>query len=742
LYADVIVDSSLEKLDRVFQYRIPLALEPDILVGSQILVPFGKGNRKMKGYVVGLSESTSYPEEKLKEPFGVIAGSTTIESRMIALAWWMRKQYGGTMSQALHTVIPIKQKVKGKEKRFLSLAVEQNTAADYIMQHGKRSRAKAKVLEELLKQDRISLEWITDTLKISMPVIYGLKEEGLILIESEGIYRIPSFLAKGEKGEGHTLSEKQQEIADHFNLEYRQGIRHVYLLHGITGSGKTEVYMELIRNVIAEGKQAIMLIPEIALTYQTVLRFYRSFGERISILNSRMSQGERYDQYERAKRGEIDIMIGPRSALFTPFQKLGLIIIDEEHETTYKSETIPKYHARETAVELARLSNASVVLGSATPSLESFYLARQGIYHYYSLPDRIGTRILPSVEVVDLREELKAGNKSMFSRSLKEKIKQRLKRKQQTILFINRRGYAGFVSCRFCGKAVGCPHCDVTLTVHNNGTLRCHYCGYTIPIPKQCPVCSSPYIAAFGTGTQKVEEAVKREFSQARVLRMDADTTSGKDGHERVLSAFSRQEADILIGTQMIVKGHDFPHVTLVGVIAADLSLFSNDYHSSERTFELLVQAAGRAGRGEEMGEVVIQTYNPEHYSIVTAAKQDYLAFYEREILYRKLLGYPPTGQMMAVLAMAKEETEGEQLLLWLKEKAATACEKLGIMVIGPTQASIGKIQDIYRSVMYLKNSQIAGILTVKEQMEDSLNGLEEKKEVQVQFDVNPVHVY
>lgn len=742
MYADVIVDISLEKLDRVFQYRIPPALEKDILIGSQILVPFGKGNRRMKGYVVGISEKAVYPEEKIKDLLQIITGSTTIESRMIYLAWWMRKQYGATMSQALRTVIPVKQKVRGKEKRYLSLAVERDVAADYIVQHERRSRSKAKVLKELLSQMRLSLEWVTETMGISMSVINGLKKEGLISIESEDIYRVPSFLSKGERGEEHSLSVQQRAVVEDFDKSYRQGIRRVCLLHGVTGSGKTEVYMALIKGVIAAGRQAIVLIPEIALTYQTVLRFYKGFGDRISIMNSRMSQGERYDQYERARRGEIDIMIGPRSALFTPFERLGLIIIDEEHEMTYKSETIPKYHARETAVELARLTDASVVLGSATPSLESFYLARQGEYQYYELPDRIGTRTLPSVEIVDLREELKAGNKSIFSRSLKKKIEQRLQMGQQTILFINRRGYANFVSCRSCGKAVGCPHCDVTLTVHNNGMLKCHYCGYTIPAPKQCPVCSSPYIAAFGTGTQKVEEAVKREFPQSRVLRMDADTTSGKNGHEKVLSAFARQEADILIGTQMIVKGHDFPHVTLVGVIAADLSLFSNDYHSSERTFELLVQAAGRAGRGEEAGEVVIQTYNPQHYSIVTAAKQDYLAFYEQEILYRQLLSYPPAGQMMAVLVMAKGEKQGENLLLWLKGKTEEECIRRGVMVIGPTQASLGKIQDVYRSVMYLKKSKIADILAVKEQMELCLSSVDLKKEIQVQFDVNPVHVY
>ena len=367
--------------------------------------------------------------------------------------------------------------------------------------------------------------------------------------------------------------------------------------------------MEMIARVICDGKQAIVLIPEIALTYQTVMRFYKRFGSRISILNSRMSNGERYDQMMRAKDGAIDVMIGPRSALFTPFPNLGLIVIDEEHEPTYKSEQIPRYHARETAIARAELEGASVVLGSATPSLEAFYGAGQGKYELLTLKQRSQKQALPTVHTVDLREELKAGNHSIISRKLQEMMKERLDKKQQVMLFINRRGYAGFIACRSCGHVMKCPHCDVSLSSHKGYKLICHYCGYEESAKDRCPKCGSKHIGGFRAGTQQIEELIRREFPEARVLRMDMDTTKEKDGHEKILETFASEEADILIGTQMIVKGHDFANVTLVGILAADLSLFAGDYQSSERTFQLLTQAAGRAGRGDRPGEVIIQTY-------------------------------------------------------------------------------------------------------------------------------------
>ena len=745
MYADVIVDISFEKLDRIFQYGIPEHLKQQIKIGSQVEIPFGNGNRKIKGYIISFSETTQYPIEKIKELIGVVKNSTTIETRMIQLAWWLKETYGSTMNQALKTVVPVKKKIKGKEERYIKLKISKEAAEQQKKEWEKRNKAKAKLLAILIEEERVSYEVLTKEQHIAPATIRGVQEVGAIEIVSESIYRNPSVYQKEEVDYHFVLTSDQKRIADEFLTDYKNGVRKTYLLHGVTGSGKTEVYMEIIANVISMGKQAIVLIPEIALTYQTVHRFYKRFGNKVSILNSRMSQGERFDQFERAKKGEISIMIGPRSALFTPFSELGLIIIDEEHESSYKSENVPKYHARETAIELAKLTGSSVLLGSATPSIEAFYRAIQGEYKLFELKNRVNERAMPSVFVVDLREELKNGNKSMFSNQLKQLIWDRLNKKQQVLLFMNKRGYAGFVSCLSCGNPIRCPHCDVSLTAHNDGTLQCHYCGYQIPLPKSCPFCGSPYIAAFGTGTQKVEAAVKREFPTARVLRMDSDTTAGKDGHERILSVFSRREADILIGTQMIVKGHDFPFVTLVGVLAADMSLYANDYRASERTFQLLTQAAGRAGRGHLAGEVVIQTYSPQHYSIETAATQDYRKFYEKEILYRKLLGYPPVGDLLAILISSKDLEACEKMAELLKDTAEKYCVEYRILIIGPADATVSKIQDFYRKILYLKEGKSKSgnqLKKIKDILEVKTEQAQMEADVQVQFDFNPMNTY
>ncbi|MBP1754139.1 MAG: hypothetical protein H6Q59_537 [Firmicutes bacterium] len=540
------------------------------------------------------------------------------------------------------------------------------------------------------------------------------------------------------------MNEEQQYIIDDFIRDYVQGIRTDYLLFGVTGSGKTEVYMEMIAYVVSQGKQVIMLIPEIALTYQTVQRFYRRFGDRISIMNSKMSQGERYDQSVRARNGEIDIMIGPRSALFTPFQNLGLIIIDEEHENSYKSETTPKYHAVRVARKRAELTGSSVFLGSATPSTESFLQAKQGKLKLYHLTKRAKEAEPPVVWIVDLREELKNKNKSIFSEKLKELMIDRLNKKEQIMLFLNRRGYAGFVSCRSCGHVMKCPHCDVSLTSHNNGGMVCHYCGYTEKQPGNCPSCGSKYIAAFGTGTQKVEELVKKEFAGARVLRMDTDTTKNKGGHEAILSAFSEHKADILVGTQMIVKGHDFPKVTLVGIIAADLSLYTGDFRAGERTFQLLCQAAGRAGRDVLPGEVVIQTYHPEHYSIQTAAAGDFEAFYEQEILYRTLMQYPPVAHMLLVLVTSKEEEKAGKAATHLSEALKLYMEKeqLQLQLIGPAPAALSKANDTYRRVMYIKHDDYEELIRIKNYMEGYFSFSDYFAGCNLQFDFDPMSSY
>lgn len=457
-----------------------------------------------------------------------------------------------------------------------------------------------------------------------------------------------------------------------------------------------------------------------------------------------MSKGERYDQYLRAKRGEIKIMIGPRSALFTPFDRLGLIVIDEEHEGAYKSDSVPRYHARETAVELAAMCNASVILGSATPSVDAYYKARSGEYKLFVMNNRAGESTLPEVETVDLREELRSGNKSIFSRRLKKMIEERLNNKEQVMLFLNRRGYVGFINCRECGHVIKCPHCDISLTAHNNGRLVCHYCGYTEPDKKLCPKCGSKYIGGFKVGTEKIEQAVKEAFPAARVLRMDFDTTKGKEGHEKILEEFSGGNADILVGTQMIVKGHDFPNVTLMGILLADLSLYSSDFRAQERTFELLTQAAGRAGRGDKRGNVIIQTYDPSHYSIQTAMKHDYDAFYEQEIMYRELMDYPPVSNLLTVKVSSKNEQLANDTPVWLLQETTKELRKIyydeGDMprTIGPSRASVYKLNDIFSVLLFFKHKQYTVLTQVKDILEKYIREHEQDfRMVSVQFDFN-----
>ena len=545
------------------------------------------------------------------------------------------------------------------------------------------------------------------------------------------------------------LNAAQQSVVDAIEGDIAAGLRNTYLIKGVTGSGKTEVYMELIAHCIQSGRQAIVLIPEIALTYQTVMRFFARFGNRVSIINSRLSNGERYDQFERAKNGDIDIMIGPRSALFTPFSNLGLIIIDEEHENSYKSESVPRYHAREVAIEYARMSDAIVVLGSATPSVDSYYKAKTGVYRLLELDKRVDDRPLPKCEVVDLRQELREGNRSILSTRLQELMEERLLNGQQTMLFLNRRGKSAFMSCRACGFVVKCPHCDVSLSEHSGGVMVCHYCGYRQPVPKVCPSCGSKYISGFKAGTQKIEAMVAKRFPQARILRMDYDTTRAKDAYEKILQAFSNHEADILIGTQMIVKGHDFSNVTLVGVLAADMSLHVNDFHAAERTFALLTQAAGRAGRGKLPGNVVIQTYDPDHYAIRTAKEQDYEAFYDKEIEYRRLMHYPPVWNMLLVHVTSPDESEcgsmaqqvydiASQMISHTDENQSQDDRHL-IQLIGPADATIAKVNDIYRKVIYMKTSDYAALISIKDGIEQAVKADTAMKNANISFDFNPM---
>ena len=642
-YAKVIIDISSSAVDRPFTYEIPSELEKEIVPGVRVSVPFGN-SAKRTGYCIETREETDVDPSILKPVLGVVKDSLSADGILIRLALFMADEYGCTMNQALQTVLPVKRKVRKNSRR---------TDPVERMERFGRQRKDDELLNPAQKRS------VEDVLSSDRPT----------------------------------------------------------LLYGITGSGKTRVYIELIRRMMEAGKQTIVLIPEISLTYQTVTELSSHLGEQVAVMHSKLSAGEKYEQFEKAATGSISVMVGPRSAVFAPFEDLGLIIIDEEHEGAYRSDTSPRYDVREVAERRAELSGAKLLLGSATPSLESYTRTKEGKWNLSVLKERaVPGAQLPAVVIADMRRELAEGNKSAFSRPLYDGIADRLEKKEQVMLFLNRRGYAGFVSCRSCGFVIKCPHCDVSMTAHNDwyrdpqtgarkaALLSCHYCGHTSPMPETCPQCGSRYIAPFGTGTQKLEQMTKRIFPAARVLRMDADTTAKKDAHEKILSSFGKGEADILIGTQMIVKGHDFPGVTLVGIVAADQSINVPDYMAAERTYQLLTQAAGRSGRAGRPGEVVIQTYEPEHYAIRMAAEGNYEKFYEREMSFRSIMRYPPDSSLLTIRLSACDE----ELLCRASEAAAWLSGELGkrtgVLVIGPGTDGIYKINDVYRKAVFLRH--------------------------------------
>ena len=736
-YAKIIIDISHEAVDRPFTYIVPENLQGILTVGQKVNVPFGRGNSLKKGIIVDFSESSDVPADKLKYIHSISDSDISLNDKRIALAGWIKRNYGSTMANALKTVLPVKTKVSFSVKKTLVRLKSSEEIVEYIeIAMRKRNAARLRLLFALKEEKEIPKSIVDNKLHIGASTVSKLVEDGIVAIREDRVLR-NSLSFETREEELPKLSEEQAYIVDEIRKDTEQGAHKTYLIHGITGSGKTEVYMRIIADVLAKGKQAIVLIPEIALTYQTLMRFYRRFGNRVCIMNSTLSKGEKYDLYEQALQGNVDIVIGPRSALFTPMPDLGVIIIDEEHESSYKSETVPKYHARETAVELARLYGAFVVLGSATPSVDAYYRAETGEYRLFKLSRRLTGNQLPNVTVADMRAELMAGNRSIFSRHLKLLMEDRIKKHQQIMLFLNRRGFAGFVSCRECGFVVKCPHCDVSLSLHRNGKLVCHYCGYSQDNLKLCPECGSKYIAGFKAGTEQVEAEVQKIFPGVRTLRMDADTTAGKDGYENILTKFLDHEADVLIGTQMIVKGHDFKDVTLMGVLAADMSLFAADYKAGEKTFQLITQAAGRAGRGEDPGEVVVQTYKPDHYAITHAAAQDYEGFYHEEAGYRELMDYPPAAHMLSVLVTGADEAAAEKLA----ESLCTMARDTGLSrVFGPARAMISKINDIYRFCFYIKDKDYDKLVRIKDLLEEALSRRSRFKE-SVFFDFDPQNV-
>ena len=739
MYAEVIVDISHEKLDRPFTYKIPESLAETVEEGSLVEIPFGKGNKIISGYVIRIKENSDYDDSRIKDIAGLAKGGVKADSNLIRLASFIRKTYGSTQINALKTVMPVKKTVKREVKKRV-IALLDAGRLEFLANEAliKHRNAQERLLRELIKYPDISYSFITGKMNVSSQTIASLAKNGIIKIEEETVYRNPVKI-DNPQDVTLTLSDEQMAIINDVERDIKNGERNTYLIHGITGSGKTEVYMRLIEDRIKEGKQAILLIPEIALTYQNLMRFYARFGDRVSVIHSKMTAGERYDQYLKVKEGKVDIMIGPRSALFTPFENLGIVVIDEEHESSYKADNMPKYHAREVAEKLCELTDSILVLGSATPSLESYYRAKNGEYKLYRLNNRLTGNTLPTVHVEDMRAELKEGNKSVFSRRLRGLINDRLDKHEQIMLFLNRRGISGFVSCRECGEVVKCPHCDVSLSYHRDGSLKCHYCGYETPFTNICSKCGSDKVRGFKAGTQMIEDYVRKEFPHALILRMDADSTKKEEDYESILSRFSNREADILIGTQMIVKGHDFKGVTLVGILAADMALNAEDYRAGERAFQQLVQAGGRAGRGDNPGEVVIQTYQPDHYAVIHAANQDYDAFYEEEIAYRRELMYPPVGNLLGVQITGDEEKR----VIKLSKVIADMIDKLpfreDIGKIGPANATLSKKCDIYRRVIYIKSLNYDYLIAVKDYIEKETDKFNLTKE-SVMFDFNPMN--
>lgn len=595
-----------------------------------------------------------------------------------------------------------------KEKRYVSLTenIELLTEAKEKAAKDKRLAGQLRVFSAICPGESISVEELKEKASVTDSPIHTLLQKGVLVErrrqEKRDVFQLEDYTPTQPF---YPTPEQAQALALLREEEQKEGKRPI-LLHGVTGSGKTEIYMQLIEHVVMEGKQAIVLVPEISLTPQIMERFISRFGKRVSVTHSRLSLGERLDQWRKARDGEISIIIGPRSALFMPFSNLGVIVMDECHESSYISDITPKYHTREVARKLSELTGALLVMGSATPDIDSYHRAVTGEFLLLQLKERTKGSRLPEVFVTDMRKELEDGNRSAFGLSLQQAIRENLEKGQQTMLFLNRRGYSTFVSCRKCGGVLTCPSCNVSYTYHaSDKALVCHYCGKEVPVPKTCPSCGSHYIRYFGTGTQKIEEETRRLFPEASVLRMDADTTTGKNGHARILELFGKGKADILIGTQMIAKGHDFPNVTLVGILAADLSLNLGTYQAAENCFQLITQAAGRAGRGELPGQVFIQTYQPENHAIRMAAAQDYEGFYQEEILLRQAMEYPPFSHIFSVLITGEMEQEvilaAQRLGAFMNHYA----ERAGCTVVGPAPAPLPKFRGEFRWQIFAKGT-------------------------------------
>lgn len=743
LVAQVIINISAKALDKTFTYQIPSQWEKQIKVGSVVEVPFGKNNKAKQAYVVEVGFLSDLPDYELKsitQPKEHIS----VEKKLIELAYWMHQRYQSPLNATLKLMLPNKTTISYKTKSYISLnpAKEQETR-DYLLAiEGNKTLQKRRTLLEFLlqaanqtgHQGYLDRQLMAD-LGISRSVLDRVIGLGLVNVQQQRVDRMIGILADSQIPDPLILNPDQQQIVDQIMQQADQSA--IHLLYGITGSGKTRVYMALIEQVIQAGKAAILLIPEIGLTPQVIRLFTGYFGDIVGVLHSRLNDSQKYEQWEKAKNGSIKIMIGPRSAIFAPFAELGMIIIDEEHEHTYKSEQTPRYHAREVAIKRGAIDRCPVLLGSGTPLINSYYKAQIGSYQLHRLEKSAISAANRHTLIVDMRQELKEGNYSIVSRPLHQAIDQALGRQEQVILFLNRRGYANTITCRSCGFVFKCDACDVSMTYHKtNHKLICHICGKSKTLPRKCPNCDSKYLKAFGAGTQKIEKEIRQLFPTAVVQRMDSDTTRGKDGHQRILDQFRRRQIDILIGTQMIAKGHDFHNVTVVGVLMADLSLTVQDYRAGERTYQIINQVIGRTGRGQKLGQAFIQTYLPEDFSLVKALEGDYEGFYEQEILYRQAMSYPPFVNLLQIIALSEQEGVGLALLQDFADHVSG-----DFTLLGPAPAGIGKIKNQYRHQVIIKSKSYQVLTKLVKEFYNRKGNQARYHSVKVIVDFNPMNL-
>lgn len=790
--ANVIVDVSTAAIDRPFDYLVPEEWQAFIQPGVRVHVPFGP--RKVQGFVIGLHETSDVESAKLKSIVSVIDVEPVLTSELLELAKWLKDDTLCFYNDALQVMIPAALRAayskivhidqgatlsepfqnllsKDREVDFQQIEKEnllpelkkllQLQQAEIETRIRQRSAPKKQTVYHLAQLPEVRpgnakkqlqvLDWVetNQVISFTLPqlqqdvsvtgaVVEAMVQKGYFVKKKQEVYREIEMLGDASQDKVVELTDQQKNVLDQIVASSTQQQSDVFLLHGITGSGKTEIYLHAIEHALSLEKEAIMLVPEIALTPQMVLRFKMRFGEQVAVMHSGLSVGEKYDEWRKVIRREVKVVVGARSAVFAPFENLGLIILDEEHESSYKQEDSPRYHAREVAKWRAEFAHCPVILGSATPSIESYARAKKGVYHLVELPGRANAKPLPPVELIDMREQLKGGNRSMFSIELADAIRDRLKKKEQIVLFLNKRGFSSFVLCRDCGSTVQCPNCDISLTYHRMGeALRCHYCGYEEQVPNQCPQCESEHIRFFGTGTQKVEEELTRLFPEARTLRMDVDTTRTKGAHERILHHFGQKEAEILLGTQMIAKGLDFPDVTLVGVLNADTSLHLADFRAAEKTFQLITQVSGRAGRHEKEGKVIVQTYDPEHYALEYAKTHDYLAFYTKEMQVRKVYEYPPFYYLTHIQISHPDvlvtADYAEKVASWLRGELSSEAA-----VIGPTASAISRIQERYRYQCIVKYRIEPNLIPALHQLLKLARSEWEKQGVRIGIDLHP----